>query len=137
MLPAHQGLEADRQAAGDVDLRLVVQQQLVLGHRLDQLVGQRQSFGAVFVGLVIVNAYALGKLLGLVHGHVGGTQQRMAVAAVLGVARHTDAGAEAHLDAFHQKRLIERRGHLVCDARGPLAIRPVTHQHRKLVASEA
>jgi hypothetical protein len=52
VLPAAQRIDADDQARGDVDLRLVVQQQLVVLDRPAQLARQGEALDGVAVLLV-------------------------------------------------------------------------------------
>ena len=113
VLPAQQRLGAGDAATGAIELRLVVQAQLVALQGVVELVfkqqGVRRGRGhALAVDLNAVAAIALG----LVHGQVGVAHQRDRVRAVLRVERQADAGGHAQLMFANLHRGIEHFVHL-------------------------
>ena len=103
MVPAHEGLDGDGLAGGEIDDRLVLDDELAL---LDR---------ALELGLEAVAAddrvahrgredreAALAALLGVVHGDVGVAQQLLGVR--VRVAARGDADAEADVDAAPRRR---------------------------------
>ena len=104
VLPAHQRLEAGHRAGPPVDLRLVVDHQLLVAQRPGQLLGA----GAVGGRPVAAGAApALGGGLGVVHRGVGGLQQVGDGAAVVGVDGQPDGRGDRPADLVETDRLGE------------------------------
>ena len=135
VLPAHERLDAGDAAGREVDLRLVVQDQLVALERAAQLGDQRQPLARVAVARRVVGLEAGARLLGLVHRDVGALQQRVGVGAVLRAERGADARVHHDLEPVDLERVLERDADPAPDlgrARQPGA----GQQQRELVAAE-
>jgi hypothetical protein len=108
MRPADQCLRADDAASAQLDLRLVVDREAVVGQRVPEVLleleaadderarGLREELDAVLAGV-----------LGLVHRHVGVAQQLLGQA-VLGADAAADAGADVAALARDRERLAQR-----------------------------
>jgi hypothetical protein len=86
MGPAQQRLGAV-DAAGQVDLRLVVQDELVAVDGPAQVGEQREPRGAGLIARAVVHGHAETGALGLVHGDVGVLDERVGVPAVVRIQR--------------------------------------------------
>ena len=138
MPPAQQSLGADHLAGGDVDARLVDEEQLAAADALAQLGGQRGGGGGVLVEqrreeLVAVAA----ALLGAVHGDVGEPHQRADLLAVLRHAGDADARAGEQLAALCVVRPAELVDQLLRHRGGLARLGDVLQQHAELVAADA
>ena len=135
VLPAHERLDAGDAAGREIDLRLVVQDQLVALERAAQLGDQGQPLARVAVAGRVVGLEAGARLLGLVHRDVGALQQRLGLGAVLRRERGADARVHDDLEPFDLERVLERDADPAPDirrARQPGA----GQQQRELVAAE-
>ena len=94
MPPAHQRLDAEQAAVGQRHLGLVVQFQLVVHQRLPQFTQQGQPIGPVVVAFPGVGRDAQTGRLGVVHGHVGHSEQVLGVLGVLGEDGEPDRGSD-------------------------------------------
>ena len=106
MVPAHQRLDPDHPVGRELELRLVVDDELLAGQRLAQLAleGHRAAGGDVHLGGEEAVGVAA-RLLGPVHGELGVLQQRLDGAAVGRGHGDADAGADVHLaGADHERR---------------------------------
>ena len=136
MLPAHQPLRGHGLALTEFHLRLVVEHELVVGQGPAQVGGQTEPLGAVVVVLGAVDDQRVVVGLGAIHGHVGALEQRVDVAAVLGVPGQADAGVQRDADPVH----VDRLGQRVLQALhrrlsgGRVSAR---HEYRELVPAEA
>ena len=141
VVPAQQRLHRLQPAGLQLDDRLVVQDELVLGDRAPQPRRQRQPLERV---LGDVGEHGRGRAaaaLALVHRHVGVLEQLDRRLRVVGEQRDADAGLDVELRAGDLERLRQPRGDLVGGvARGGLALRAVGQvgqQDQELVAAEA
>ena len=137
MAPAEQGLQADHGAARRLQLRLVVELELVAGQRRAQLALQRQALdrrGAEPAAVELEIAAALP--LGMVHGEVGVLQQGLRIVAVIGEERDPDAGADHHRLLAQIERMVERREHPLGDPGRVLGPPELAEHDRELVAAE-
>ena len=116
---------------GDVDLRLVVQDELVVLDRAAQLAGEREALHGVpvLLGLVELGAGVVG--LGDVHRDVGALQQRLAVLAVRREAGDADRGADLERQAVDLERLRRPSRILLGDVDRVLARRRPTAAGRR------
>ncbi|MCY1461070.1 hypothetical protein D9M71_786900 [compost metagenome] len=105
MLPAQQGLGADRLAGLGVELGLVVQAELALFQGLAQVLQQLQLLAGIAVHRHVEEAVAvLAGALGVVHGGVGIAQQLMLVQAVARVQDDTQARRQLQVMLGHAER---------------------------------
>ena len=136
MLPAHQRLDADHALRGDVDLRLVVQDELAGADRGAQLAEQLQPLGGVRVAVRRVGLDAGARALGVVHRDVGALDQRVHVGPVLGAVGDPDAGVQHGRDAVEQERARDRVLQAAGELGGHPAVGQPAQQHGELVAAE-
>ena len=139
MLPARQCLETNRAAAGGIDLRLIMQQQLTVVDCPPQ--------GAFQVGTLRRRlVHARGKelevgppqRLGVIHGHVGILQQGVDVGTIVGKDTDADARRRTQLATGNAVRLRQMAQDLA-GQRGNLpdvAIGYVRHDDDEFVAAE-
>ena len=135
VLPAHERLDAGDASGREVDLRLVVQDELVALERAAQLGDQREPLARVTVTGRVVGLKARARVLGLVHGDVGALQQRVGVGAVLGAQGRPDAGVHHDLEPLDLERVLERDSEPPPDFGRAGEVRAREHQ-RELVAAE-
>ena len=141
MLPTDQGLGADQ--AGAVDLRLVIEHELVVFYRLAQVVlhgcagvhGGLQSRGKKANGVAA-------RRLGLIHGNIRLLQSFVGGFAAIPDDGDADASAAATLTAVEQVRLVDGRQNLLADGfglgRGFLwSPAQIFEQHQKLISAQA
>ena len=137
VVPAHEGLDADEAPARRLDLLLVVQDQLVLGDRPPQLVGQRDLRGRASVDRPGEEVEAAApRLLGPVHRRVRVRQQLFHFRRVVGKKGDADARREGPLllaDGEREAHLVEQ---LAGDPRRIARARDLVQQHRELVAGQ-
>jgi hypothetical protein len=139
--PADEGLDSFDPSGGELDHRLVVQDELAvvdgaleIGLELQALQG-----GVVHRGFEHLVA-ALPRFLGHVHRNVGVPQELLGA---LGSARSrvggrdADGGADEDLLALEVERALERREDPRCNLGGVDAVAAVLEQDRELVPSEA
>ena len=113
MFPAQQRFRPGDPPCGAIELRLVVQAQLVTLEGVVELVFQQQGVGRGRGHALAVDLDAVAPIaLGLVHGQIGMAHQRHGVGAVLGVQGQTDAGGDAQLMFADPDRRIEHLVHL-------------------------
>ena len=137
MLPAQQRLGADDAAARQVELRLVVDDELVLVERRAQAILERDAplDRGVHVLGVEVEAVAAA-LLGVVHRGVGALEQRLGVLRVAREGGDADAAADRGALLAELQRLAERGDELARDGGGVELVAEVGEQHGELVAAE-
>ena len=82
IMPTQQRLDALDAPRRDVDLRLIVQQELLLIERRPQLVLQTEPLGDIAVHLDLVVQVLLAGFLGLLERRLGALRQGVAVLAV-------------------------------------------------------
>ncbi|MNN35072.1 hypothetical protein D3C81_1489100 [compost metagenome] len=132
--PAGQGFDAVQAAAGDVDLWLVMQLQLVQVQSLAQGGFQPQPFLRAAVHFAAVETrVAAAAVLGLVHGHVGVMQQAFHVATVIGEHADADAGRRSYLHIAQLQRLPQGAQDVLAAFACGLTIAQAEHHH-ELVA---
>ena len=119
------------------DLGLVVQAQLVAFHRAAQFAEQRQVFLLAGVVVLLVGREAGLVALRGVHGDVGVAHQRLRVAAVLGVMRDADAGADVERLALEEDRRFERGDDLARASRRSPVSPACRTQDGEFVAAQA
>ncbi len=139
VLPAHQRLHPDQPAAGERQLRLEVDDQLVLDQRAAKVVLEVKASGGTLEHHVVEQrgAPAAG-LLGAVHRGVGVADQLVGAAAERGGGRDADAGVREHLlAAAERERPPERLQDALGDGDGVALVAEVLAQDRELVAAEA
>jgi hypothetical protein len=137
MVPAHQHLAAGHEAAADVQLRLVVELQLLPLHRPAQLDHQRHLVGGADVHVLAMEAVAALLLLRVVHRHVGAAEQGAGVGAVLGEEGDADAGADFQHLPVHHERLFERVQDAAGGDGGGVRVGGGRQHDRELVTAEA
>jgi hypothetical protein len=108
VLPAHERLGPGDLAAAKVQLRLVVDDQLTVGKRSAQLAEAGDPLRSAPVAAEHVQLLARARLLGRVHGRVGGLEQRLRVVPVVRVERDADAGLHEHGHAREHELLVKR-----------------------------
>ena len=108
MLPAHERLVAHGAAGVEGDLGLEVEDELALVDRALQLGEHDQPLGAAPVALAAVTRRRAGTGLGLVHRHVGVTQQTLDVVGVHRADRDADAAAYRDAQPLEQEGLVQR-----------------------------
>ncbi len=107
VLPAHQGLDAVDAPRVQVDLRLVVEAELVALQRPAQVVLEAQTLGAAQPHRALEESEPRASLsLGPVHGGIGVAQQLLGVR--IGVA--TDHDPDAHVEEHLLLAELEWRG---------------------------
>ncbi len=116
MIPAHQRFHARDLESLEIDLRLVVEHELLLLHRMAQFAEQGKARRVVLVELGVVEGMPAVGMLGRVHGHVGALYQDIRVHAVIGVKRNADARADVESLLLDPERRAQRlqqhaRGH--------------------------
>ena len=105
MPPAHQGLHADDAPAGDLDARLVVDQELLALERLAQAGLERQALEGLGVHRRGVEADRLAPVLArAVGGGLGAIEQLARPQVLLGV------GGDAHARPERQRLALDREG---------------------------
>ena len=136
MLPADEPLGGDRAAEPELDLRLVVEHQLVVGERAAQVGGEHEPLGAVVVVLCAVGHERVVARLGAVHRDVRALEQRVDVGAVIGIPGQADAGVELEADSVDLEgrcRASWRR----CTAAWAASHVGARHENGEFVAAEA
>ena len=123
-------------AAAQVDDRLEVDDELVLGDRAGQLAAERQAADVGGVAGVRVGGGPLAGAFRLVHGHVGAAQQ-LGDAAAAGAAGDAAAGLDADLHALDLDRSCRAASSGVGAMRGDRRGGQAGEQYRELVAAEA
>ena len=139
MVPADQCLDAVHVAGVQVDLRLVVQDELVAGHRGSQLIHGAQPGRVLGVVGGAVDVMSVPGDLGPVHSDIGLAQQSAQARTVIGVVgeqRDPDAGMAVESHVMKGERLAKRRAQLDGDLHG-LVVAGVIEHHRELVAAQA
>ena len=136
MPPAHERFDAGNATAGHVGLGLIEELQLVLLDGGAQLGGEGQTVRRVLVLLGRIDAELALIPLGHVHGDVGAPQQRARVGPMLGEDRNANAGADFHLMAVDDERLLERFEQPAGRHFGLVRVRS-GQQHGELVAAQA
>ncbi len=136
VLPAHQRLDAEELGRLEVDDRLELQEELVAGQRLVQVVLEPQALAQLFLhARVEHDVPSLAGGLRVVHRDVGVAQHVLGVVAGLR-ERDADAGGHQQLVAVDRERLPESVGHRGGDLLRLLERRDALEQHRELVAAE-
>ena len=107
--PADQGLDADHLLCRQIDLRLVLEEEFVARHRLQQAALQVHALLQleVHVGGEKLER-VLAEFLGPVHRGIGILQQRGTVSAVVREAGHPDAAAQLHRVTAQVQRFTDR-----------------------------
>ncbi len=137
--PAQQGLEAaDGAIAAEVDLRLVVQVELVAREGVAQGVFQLQVAAGIGIhgGGVEAEGVAPGAL-GFVHGDVGVLQQRLDAVAVAREERDAEAGRTVDAVALDLDRRRDGLDELACHHGDMVLVRDIGQEHDELVAAQA
>jgi len=136
VLPAHERLDADDAARAQLDLRLVVQDELLAVERAREVPEQREARRRVGVARGVVVGGARAAALGLVHRDVRALHERVGIRRVRGEPGDPDARLDVQRDPVVREGLGDRRAD---ELRG--AGRPVRgaarEQHGELVAAEA
>ena len=137
-MPAQQCFKANQFALCHIDLGLITEAQLLPTNGLGQklLQGQLAMQGLLHAGGKPLPAQA-SHLLGLIHGHVGASNEGVTVIRIVRVDGDAYAAAYGH---FGHTAQLQRFGHLGEHEIGYL-LRPVAgmgqrHQGGKLVAAE-
>ena len=136
--PAQQRFDADLHAAGEVDLRLVIQHEFVALDRTTQAAFHAQAVQGArihFFGIELEIAAA--QFLGAVHGGVGILQQGIAVDAVARVDADADAADRREFVAEHVHRQQQGFQQFRRQHGGGAALRDVRHQDHEFVAAQA
>ena len=136
MLPADERLGGHDAAGIDVDDRLIVQHELVVGDAPFQICFQLLALDERLVHRrheYLVGVLAAG--LGHVHGDVGVAEQILDRRVVVG-DRHSCAGAGHHLAVVDHHRRPHRAGDPLHDAAGVDLVDVAPEQHRELVTAE-
>ena len=138
MPPAYQRLDAVNEAGLGVDLRLIVQLELLERERLVQVALQLhpllgRGIHAFRVALNVVPA----ALLGAVHGGVGVGDERLRALAVGRKHGDADARGGVQVDAVETDRELERLDGAPRDVLRVLVLRQAVHDEQKLVPAEA
>lgn len=137
MTPADQRLHADHGAAGQVQLRLVVQLELAAGEPVAQVSLKGQALdGACAQPLAVELVVVPALLFGMVHRDVGVLQQNLRIVAVVRKDRDADAGADDHGLATDVERLVEPLEHALGDPHGIVGAVDLAQHDRELVAAE-
>ncbi len=137
MLPAQQRLDAHELLAVGVQLRLVVQQQLVALQRAAQCRLQLQLARRALLHAGREEApRRLALVLGAVHRRVGVARQDLVVVAVRRIAGDADRHRHAQLVALHHARLGQALQQLAGHQLGAGGV-GAGQQHGELVAAEA
>ncbi len=138
MLPAHQRLDTRDLLRVQIELRLVMQEELVALQAAAQTRLQRHPLERMDVDLLRVElVVVLAVLLGAVHGDVGVFHQGLFVLRFRRI--HADADARRH-PAFlplNRHRLDERGEDLARDGRDLFRLGHFLHQHHELVPAQA
>ena len=138
VLPAQQGLHRAHLAGGQVDLRLVVQPELVALQCLAQLAVDRDAGRGIGVhSLLEVGMAAAAAVLGEVERDVGLLQQVGAALPVPWENRDADAGAGVDDVAVDLERLVQGLDQGARDRAGIAPLLQPGQHHRELVAAEA
>ena len=137
MVPAQQRLDAAHLPGGDIDLRLVVQLQLLALHGAAQGVFQLQRAQRLRLHLGREKAErGTAVALGAVHGHVGGLGEGVEVLSVAGVQGDAHRRRHGQLVVADLIRLAEGFEQLARHARGALRVGAGQQQH-EFVAAQA
>ena len=137
MLPARERLDARGTAAGERELRLVLELDLAGADPAPQLAGEHQPVDAV---VVVGGGIDLDRVLGglgAVERDVGSAEELLRVVAVLGVAGDADARADVQQDPVELERRVERRDDALGDLPAVRAVARADEQHGELVAAQA
>ena len=137
MGPAGQGLDADQGTGAQVDLRLVVEPQLVQLQGLAQLSLQQDALeGGVGHVLGIELVVVASPVLGAVHGGIGVLQQGLDRLAIAGIDADAHAGGDIELMGAQPQRRGEGLDEAVGLEGGLLPGGQVFRQHHELIAAE-
>ncbi len=135
---AHQGLAGDHRAGADVDYRLVVDLQIVLGDRLAQHALQLALVADGHVHFRREDAREAAAVgLGPVERHVGPADQVVGLDRAVGDQGDPDAGADRDGAVDHQVVLADGADQPLGGLQDIGAVGDVAQQHLELVAAEA
>lgn len=107
LAPAQQCLHCDELVAGQVEDRLVMQDEVILRQRLAHAHGQDQALERLLRPPRVDDEVPAPQALRLVHGGVGMAQESVLVLRVVGEDADADAGTELELGAGKRKRLLQ------------------------------
>jgi hypothetical protein len=136
VLPAHEGLGAGERAGLQVDLRLVVHDELVVGEGRPQLGGQGQPVQARLVALAAVVGVRAAGVLRLVERDVRALEQLVERRGVLRVAGDADAALDRQPQPVEDDRLGEHLEQPAGQDVRVLGRREAAEQHGELVPAE-
>src|ERR1700751_5787203 len=137
MTPAHERLDAVRNAGAKVDDRLIVEQQLEFIDCGSEGGDQRRS--SWWVGALVwgVNAVAAVGALRHVHGKVGVPRERRGVFPVLWIDRNSDTGPDLHGVFSELKLRFEGLQEFFRDEERARRVRGTPRQDGKFIATQA
>ena len=135
VVPADQGLDTDHSAAPYRDLRLIVEDELLILDGLAQVADQTKACRSARVHRCVVERVPEACVLGHVHRRVSAPKKRFDVDTVAGRSGDADADSEVHGQSFKIDRLLDRRTNAANDLENLRATR-LGHEHGELVAAE-
>ena len=118
VVPSQQRLGADHMTGREVDLRLVVDAQLVGTEGVAQVAEQLQPVGRVAVVARSVQQRTKVRRLCGVHRSVSALHQLDRVVCVVGQHGDADACLDVQVEVAHLERLVERRVDAPCEPLG-------------------
>ena len=137
MMPTDQGLDADQPPTRNLDLRLIVQNELLALHRVPEFPLERFLMLELHIELFLEQSVATtAGGLGLVQGEVCVLQQLLDLDAVPREERHADTRADDHLLVMDLKGLIDRLDQALAQEIGLSGAMRAHLHHGELVAAE-
>ena len=138
MVPAQERLGAARALALQVELRLIDEAEFAALERAAKLGPEERAGARALVDLGGKELEAVSaRLLGAVHGGVGGAEERLDILAVGGEKRDADAGADEELVAADRYGRAQPLDQLLRHHRRILGTRQVGEHDGELVAGDA
>jgi len=136
--PAQQCLDTDRLAGGAIDRGLICKPELVAAQCGAQLVFHGEAaLHPLQEGIGVELERIATKVLGGVHGGIGGAHQIVEIGARFVPKRDTDTGADVQVDTGQCDRLLQRGEDFARDNGGVVGTADVAQQDQELIAAEA
>ena len=138
MIPANQRLGTEQAAAGNLDLRLIMQHELAGIQRPTQSREQRHLCHRLVVHLIVEETIGVTpRFLGAVHRHVGFLEQRAIVSTVLRIDRHANRHRRVQFLLGNLERLIQPHHQFACKGRDGIGFGDIRQQQQKLIPALA
>src|SRR5207247_9866031 len=136
MGPSAPNFGAGHQSAGEVQLRLVIELELIALDRLAHLHDQRELLGSPLLVLLIVKGVADVQLLCRIHRHIGPAKKCSRIRPMRRIKGDADAGADLELMAVDGKWLLQRVENLSRDGGNVTGVVRAREHDPEFVAAE-